>query len=101
MTLTPPPTDAGLRTRYKQLAAEWAPHKINVNVVAPTFIRTAQVAQMLSDADFHNALLSRIPLGRIGEPEDVMRAALFLVAPASDFITGQILYVDGGLTATQ
>jgi NAD(P)-dependent dehydrogenase (short-subunit alcohol dehydrogenase family) len=56
---------------------------------------------MLSNADFYNALLSRIPLGRIGEPEDVMRPVLFFVSPASDFITGQVLYVDGGLTATQ
>jgi gluconate 5-dehydrogenase len=91
----------GLPILCKQLAAEWAPYKINVNVVAPTFVRTQQVAQMLSDATFYNALVARIPLGRIAEPEDVANAILFFVSPLSDFITGQTLYVDGGITATQ
>lgn len=91
----------GLTILCKQLAAEWAPHGINVNCVAPTFIRTAQVAAMLADENFYKNLVARIPLGRIGEPDDVANAALFFVSPASDFITGQTLYLDGGLTATQ
>lgn len=91
----------GLGTMCKQLAAEYAPHKINVNVVAPTFVRTEQVAAMLADEQFYSALTARIPLGRVAEPDEIMQAVLFLVAPASDFITGQILYVDGGITATQ
>jgi NAD(P)-dependent dehydrogenase (short-subunit alcohol dehydrogenase family) len=91
----------GLGTMSKQLAAELAPHGINVNVVAPTFVRTEQVAAMLSDPQFYNALTARIPLGRVAEPEEVMHAVLFFVSPASAFITGQVLYVDGGLTATQ
>jgi gluconate 5-dehydrogenase len=91
----------GLAILCKQLAAEWAPHRINVNVVAPTFIRTQQVANMLNDPTFYEALVARIPLGRIGEPDEVMSAVLFFVSPASDFITGQTLYLDGGLTATQ
>lgn len=91
----------GLITLCKQLSAEWAPNRINVNVVAPTFIRTAQVGKMLSDQAFHSSLVARIPLGRIGEPEEVMSAVLFFVSPASDFITGQTLYLDGGLTVTQ
>ena len=91
----------GLGTMCKQLAAELAPHRINVNVVAPTFVRTAQVAAMLADEQFYAALNARIPLGRVAEPEEVMQAVLFFVAPASNFITGQILYVDGGITATQ
>ena len=91
----------GLAILCKQLAAEWAPHNINVNVVAPTFVRTQQVAHMLSDPGFYNALVARIPLGRIAEPEDVSNAVLFLVSGASDFITGQTLYLDGGITATQ
>jgi gluconate 5-dehydrogenase len=85
----------------KQLAAEWAPHKINVNVVAPTFTRTELVADMLADPNFYSALTARIPLGRVAEPEEIMSAVLFFVSPASDFITGQVLYVDGGITATQ
>jgi NAD(P)-dependent dehydrogenase (short-subunit alcohol dehydrogenase family) len=91
----------GLVILCKQLAAEWAPHGINVNCVAPTFIRTQQVAAMLSDANFYNNLIGRIPLGRIGEPDDVANAVLFFVSGASDFVTGQTLYLDGGLTATQ
>jgi NAD(P)-dependent dehydrogenase (short-subunit alcohol dehydrogenase family) len=91
----------GLGILCKQLAAEWAPLQINVNVVAPTFVKTEMTAALLADESFYRDLVSRIPLGRIAKPEDVMRAVLFLVSPASDFITGQILYVDGGLTATQ
>lgn len=91
----------GLITMCKQLAAEWAPHAITVNVVAPTFIRTEQVRKMLSDPIFHANLVDRIPLGRIGEPEDVMGAVLFLVSPAADFITGHALTLDGGLSGTQ
>jgi gluconate 5-dehydrogenase len=94
-------TKGGLGTLCKQLAAEWAPHKINVNMVAPTFVRTPLVADMLADESFYGALVSRIPLGRIAEPEDVALAVAFLCSPASDFITGQILFVDGGVTATQ
>jgi gluconate 5-dehydrogenase len=91
----------GLGILCKQLAAEWGPHKINVNVVAPTFVRTEMVANMLSDPNFYNSLIARIPLGRIAEPEDVRNAVLFFASPASDFITGQTLYLDGGITATQ
>lgn len=91
----------GLAILCKQLAAEWAAHKINVNVVAPTFVRTQQVAHMLSDASFYDTLVARIPLGRIAEPDDVRNAVLFFVSSASDFITGQTLYLDGGITATQ
>jgi NAD(P)-dependent dehydrogenase (short-subunit alcohol dehydrogenase family) len=91
----------GLAILCKQLAAEWAPHQINVNVVAPTFVRTQQVAHMLSDQQFYNTLVARIPLGRIAEPEDVWHAILFFISPASSFVTGQTLYLDGGITATQ
>jgi NAD(P)-dependent dehydrogenase (short-subunit alcohol dehydrogenase family) len=94
-------TKGGLAILCKQLAAEWAPHQINVNVVAPTFVRTQQVAAMLADESFYKTLVARIPLGRIAEPEDVWNAVLFFITPASGFITGQTLYLDGGITATQ
>jgi NAD(P)-dependent dehydrogenase (short-subunit alcohol dehydrogenase family) len=94
-------TKGGLAIMCKQLAAEWAADKINVNLVAPTFVRTEQVAAMLNDPAFYNPLVARIPLGRVAEPEEVMNAVLFFVSPASDFITGQTLYLDGGITATQ
>ena len=94
-------TKGGLGVLCKQLAAEWAPYKINVNVVAPTFVRTPLVEPMLSDPVFYNELVTRIPLGRLASPQDVMSAIAFLVSPAADFITGQKLFLDGGLTATQ
>lgn len=91
----------GLAILCKQLAAEWAPHGINVNVVAPTFVRTEQVAEMLSDEEFYAELTKRIPLARIAEPDEVMQSVLYFVSNASNFVTGQVLYLDGGITATQ
>ena len=91
----------GLVTLAKQLAAEWAPNKINVNVISPTFINTEQAAQWLSDPTFRANVEGRIPLGRVGEPAEVANAVLFFASPASDFISGQTLYIDGGVTATQ
>jgi gluconate 5-dehydrogenase len=85
----------------KQLAAEYAPHNITVNVIAPTFVRTELVAHMLSDENFYNSLVARIPLGRVADPEEVMHATLYFASAASAFVTGQALYLDGGITATQ
>jgi gluconate 5-dehydrogenase len=85
----------------RQLATEWAPHQINVNGIAPTFTRTDFVAKYLNDQTFYNALTARIPLGRICEPLDLAGLAIYLAAPASNFITGQIIFADGGLTACQ
>ena len=91
----------GLTVLVKQLAAEWAEHTINVNALAPTFTRTPQVARWLDDPDFYRNLVARIPMGRVAEPQDILGAVLFLVSPASNFITGQTIYIDGGITATQ
>jgi NAD(P)-dependent dehydrogenase (short-subunit alcohol dehydrogenase family) len=91
----------GMPILCKQLATEWAEHKINVNLLAPTFVRTQQVATWLEDPQFYANLVARIPLGRIAEPEDIVGAVLFLASSASDFVTGQTLYLDGGVTATQ
>lgn len=86
------------------LATEWARYGTTVNAIAPTVFRSKLTAWMY---DEDNALgqatkqrsLSRIPLGRLGEPEDLVGMALYLLSPASDFCTGQIMYVDGGYTA--
>ena len=91
----------GLSILCKQLAAEWAPHRINVNMISPTFVRTPQGESFLTDPAFKQGVIDRIPLGRIGETDDVVSAATFLASQASDFITGQTIYLDGGLTATQ
>lgn len=85
----------------KQHATEWAKHGITVNAIAPTFIRTEQVAPLLANPDFERAIVSRISLGRIGETDDLVGAALFFCSDASSFVTGQVLTIDGGITACQ
>ena len=95
-------TSKGALNMYtKQLACEWGKYNINVNAIAPTFVRTQINSFQLDDRSFYDALINRIPLGRIGQKSDIAAAALFLSSPASDFITGQVLCVDGGLTARQ
>jgi len=87
----------------RTLACEWGRHGINVNAIGPTVFRSDLTAWMYSDEDpgkgVREGMLTRIPLGRLGEPEDFVGTLLFLLAPASDFCTGQVLYVDGGYTA--
>lgn len=83
----------------KVLAIEWSRHGVNVNAVAPTFIRTPLTAPMFEDETFRQEVLSNIPLGRIGEVEDVMGSVVFLASSAADLITGETLLVDGGWVA--
>jgi len=83
----------------KCLAVEWGPHGINVNAVAPTFIRTPGTVKWLQDEIFRQDLLSRIPLGKVGDPIDVAGAVVFLCSPAAAMITGTTLMIDGGWTA--
>ena len=92
---------AGLAMLCKQLAAEWAPERITVNVVSPTFVRTPQGERFLKDPAFLQGVVARIPVGRIGETSDVVAAVSYLASPAASFVTGQTLYLDGGLSATQ
>ncbi|HEU4319603.1 MAG TPA: glucose 1-dehydrogenase [Acidimicrobiia bacterium] len=81
------------------LAVEWGTHGINVNAVAPTFIRTPGTEPALSDPAFHDDVVERIAgLHRIGEPVDVTGAVVFLASPAASLITGETLVVDGGWT---
>jgi NAD(P)-dependent dehydrogenase (short-subunit alcohol dehydrogenase family) len=91
----------GLAMLVKQHAVELAPHRINVNGVAPTFVNSEMAQHLLKDPEATARLVERIPLGRIAEPHDVVGPVLFFCGSGSDFVTGQILYVDGGLTACQ
>jgi NAD(P)-dependent dehydrogenase (short-subunit alcohol dehydrogenase family) len=90
-----------LNALTRQQATEWARHGITVNAIAPTFVATPQVESLLADEDFKRKLLARIPLGRVAETDDLVGAVLFFCSDASSFVTGQILTLDGGLTATQ
>lgn len=81
----------------KQLAAEFAPFGITVNAIAPTVVKTDMLAQRLTP-EFEARMSGKIPLGRIGLPEDIIGPAVFLASDASSYITGSCLYVDGGLT---
>jgi NAD(P)-dependent dehydrogenase (short-subunit alcohol dehydrogenase family) len=89
-------TKAAIDHLTRCLAFEWALHKINVNSVAPTFILTDGTRPYLSDVKNHAQVLSHIPLGRIGEPIDVVGAVIFLASPAASLITGANLMIDGG-----
>jgi len=92
-------TKAAIAHLTKCLAVEWGKHGINVNAVAPTFIRTPGTEKWLRDDDFRNDLLAKLPLGRVGEPADVSGAVVFLASPAAALITGTTLLIDGGFTA--
>jgi gluconate 5-dehydrogenase len=85
----------------RQWAVEWAKYDIRVNAIAPTFVDTPQVAKLLGDPAFKAGLVARVPLGRVGKTDDLLGAVLLFCSDASSFITGQILTIDGGLTATQ
>jgi gluconate 5-dehydrogenase len=85
----------------RQWATEWAKHGIRVNAIMPTFVDTPQVATLLADPAFRAGIVGRIPLGRVGETRDLVGPAIFLCSDAASFVTGQILGIDGGLTATQ
>ena len=91
----------GLVMLVRQHASELGPRGICVNGVAPTVVRTEMGAHWLKNPKTRAWLKERIPLGRIAEPDEVAQAVLFFCSPAADYITGQILYVDGGLTASQ
>ena len=92
-------TKAAISHLTKCLAVEWGQYNITVNAVAPTFINTPGTAEALEDADFRADVLSRIALGRIGEPMEVASAVVFLASPAASLITGDTLLIDGGWTA--
>lgn len=90
---------AAVNLLTKSLGCEWGPHKINVNALAPTVFRTALTQWMFDDEAFYKNFLRRIPIGRLGEPEDFCGILLYLASSASDFMTGAIIDIDGGYAA--
>lgn len=93
------PSKAAVNLMAKSLAWEWGPNQINVNAIAPTVFRTELTQWMFDDDAAYKRFLNRIPYGRLGEPEDFVGTCIFLGSRASDFVTGDVLYVDGGYTA--
>lgn len=85
----------------RQWATEWAKHGIRVNAIMPTFVDTPQIATLLADPAFKAGIVNRIPLRRVGETSDLVGPAIFFCSDAASFVTGQVLGIDGGLTATQ
>jgi len=90
----------GIRQLTKALALDWAPYGINVNAIGPGYFATDLTEPLQKDRKFTAWVKKRTPLGRWGRPEDLPGTAVFLASSASDFVTGQIIYVDGGWLAT-
>jgi 2-deoxy-D-gluconate 3-dehydrogenase len=90
---------AGVVNLTRVLAFEWARHGITVNAVAPTFVETPLTRPMFDDPAFKSDVLGRIPLGRLGRPEDIVGSVVYLSSASADMVTGHTLLVDGGWTA--
>lgn len=91
----------GLVMLTKNMATEWAKHNIQVNGIGPGYFATSQTAPIRVDGNaFNEFIIGRTPAGKWGDPDDLAGAAIFLSAPASDFVNGHVLYVDGGILAT-
>ena len=88
----------GLASMTYQLAIDWARYNINVNSICPGYIRTP-LTRPVEESERGTYILNRVPAGRWGEPEDIAGTAVFLASPASDFLTGQLIVVDGGWMA--
>ncbi len=97
-TNVPPYTASkgGLALLVKALAGEWAVARICVNAIGPGYFATELTAPLLEKPEIREGLLARIPMRRFGSPADLAGAAVFLCSSASDYVTGQVLYVDGG-----
>jgi NAD(P)-dependent dehydrogenase (short-subunit alcohol dehydrogenase family) len=93
------PSKAAIDLMAKSLACEWGEYGINVNAIGPTVFRSELTEWMFNDDTARTKFLTRIPIGRLGEPEDYVGICTFLASSASDFITGTTIYVDGGYLA--
>jgi tropinone reductase I len=89
-------TKAALHQLTKNLACEWAEDGVRVNCVAPWYIRTRRTSDALADPDYYEEVIARTPMRRVGEPEEVAAAIAWLCLPASSYVTGECIAVDGG-----
>jgi NAD(P)-dependent dehydrogenase (short-subunit alcohol dehydrogenase family) len=93
-------TKGGVIAFTRSLAVEWAKYGIRVNAIAPGYTTTAMTDRLRDmDPGWYEELVDRVPLQRLGSPEDMAAAAVFLTSPASSYVTGHVLVVDGGYTA--
>ncbi len=92
-------TKGALKMLTRTMCAEWAPHGIQANGIAPGWFRTDLTQPLQADAGFDSWLRARVPAGRWGEPDELGGAVVFLASSASDFVNGQVIVVDGGLSA--
>lgn len=93
-------TRGGILQLTKTLAVEWAKYNINVNAIGPGYFRTAQTDPLFADKKWVEETVKKIPLGRTGLPEDLGGTVVFLASDASDYVTGQMIFVDGGWLAS-
>jgi len=90
----------GVKALTRTMCVEWAPHNIQVNAIGPGYFVTELNKALVEDTAFNQWVCSRTPAGRWGQPEELVGAAVFLASPASDFMNGQTIYVDGGMLAS-
>ena len=90
----------GIKMFTRAIAIEWAKYNIQANAIVPGYIATEMNTALIEDEKFNKFICDRTPQGRWGKPEEVAAAALFFATPGADFITGQVLAVDGGILAS-
>ena len=89
----------GLLQLTRTLSAEWAEYNIRVNAIAPGYFVTPMTKGILQNKDLYNSIISRVPMRRLGEVDELKGVAVFLASDASSYITGEVMYVDGGFAA--
>ena len=91
-------TKAGVVMLTKALTEEWAQYNITMNAIGPGYVATPMVSKRLKDPEIYKSIMASTPLKRIGSSEDIVGAVVFFASDASNFVTGQTLYIDGGRT---